>query len=89
MANGISRAICRGPVWAISAPVFEPRPLSTMGAAFPTAGPTHSALELGERVPDTDIPRLRPFAGRNPTNPLVAREWRDIFPYRSCRGVSG
>ena len=56
-----------------------------MNTASPTTRPAHSASKLRECLLDTDTPRLRFFAGRNPAYPLVAREWRNIFPCCSRR----
>ena len=52
-----------------------------MSTARPTAGAAHAAFEFRESFPDADIPRLRFFAGDDPTNPLVACERRNIFPH--------
>ncbi len=59
-----------------------------MDTTRPTTRPTHSTFKLRECLLDTDTPRLRFLAGRNPANPLIAREWRDIFPYCSRHGRS-
>ena len=59
--------------------------LSTVNAARPTAGAAHAAFELGECLLDTDTPRLRFLAGGDPTDPLIARERRNIFPHRPRR----
>ena len=52
-----------------------------MSTAGPTTRPAHPAFELGDSLPDTDTPRFRFFAGRNPANPLIARERRNIVPH--------
>ena len=56
-----------------------------MRATGPAARAAHSAFKLGECLFDTDIPRLRFFAGDDPANPFVARERRDVVPYRFRR----
>ena len=53
-----------------------------MGTACPAAGAAHSAFEFRESLLDSDISCLRFFAGGDPTDPLIARERRNIFPYR-------
>ena len=56
-----------------------------MHTAGPTTGPTHATFELRECLLDTDTPRLRFFAGRDPADPLIACKGRDVFPHRSRR----
>ena len=53
---------------------------SPMRAAGPTTRPAHSALELREGFLDADIPRFGFFAGGHPTDPLIARQRRDVVP---------
>lgn len=55
---------------------------SAVRAASPAAGPSHPALKLGESFLNPNAPRLRFLAGGNPTDPLIARKWRYIVPYR-------
>ena len=52
-----------------------------MHTPCPATGAAHATFELRESFPDSDIARLRFFAGRDPANPLVARERRNIVPY--------
>jgi hypothetical protein len=54
--------------------------MSTMRAARPTARPALSVDQLCTRPFDPVIPRLMFFCGLNPTDPLVAREGRNILP---------
>ena len=58
-----------------------------MHTARPAAGAAHAAFELREPFPDSDISRLRFLAGCDPADPLVAREWCNIFPYRFRRAL--
>jgi len=51
-----------------------------MATAGPTARPAHSSLHFRKRFPDADVSRLGKLPGRDPANPLVAREGRYIFP---------
>ena len=53
-----------------------------MRTACPATGAAHAAFELRECLFDTYTPRFRLFAGDDPANPLVARERRNILPYR-------
>ena len=51
-----------------------------MNTPSPATWPAHAAFEFRESFLDTDIPRLRFLARRNPANPLVACERGDVFP---------
>ena len=57
-----------------------------MRTTSPTAGTAHSAFKLGKRLLNANTSRLRFFARCNPTDPLIAREWRYILPHRPRRG---
>lgn len=46
----------------------------------PTTRSTHAAFHFGEGLIDTNISGLGSLAGNNPTNPLIASEWRNILP---------
>ena len=59
--------------------------ISTVGAAGPTARPAHALAHFIKADCYTAAPGFIFLGGYNPTNPLIAREWRDIFPYRSRR----
>ena len=52
-----------------------------MHTPCPATGAAHATFELRESFPDSDIARLRFFAGREPANPLVARERRNVVPH--------
>jgi len=52
-----------------------------MHTTGPTAGAAHPAFKFRERLLDADIPCLRFLARYDPANPLIAREWRNVFPY--------
>ena len=56
-----------------------------MSTTGPAAGAAHAALELRDSFLDTDTSRLRLLAGGDPTDPLIARERRNIFPHCSSR----
>ena len=56
-----------------------------MNTTRPAAGAAHPAFELRESLLDANSPRFRFFAGDDPANPFIAREWRNIFPYRFRR----
>ena len=52
-----------------------------MRASGPTAWPAHSTLELRESLFNANISCLCLFAGGDPADPLIAREWGDVLPY--------
>lgn len=56
------------------------RLVGTMDAANPAAGAAHAFDEFYVRSLNAAIAGVDKFGVFYPTNPLVAREWRDVIP---------
>ncbi len=54
---------------------------SPVRAASPAARPPHAAPHFIEADHDAMRARLGFFRGCHPTNPFVARKWRDVGPH--------
>jgi hypothetical protein len=52
-------------------------------AAWPAAGAALSSLQVLLQTLNVLSPGFRFFDGKNPADPLVAREWSDVFPFFS------
>lgn len=59
--------------------------ISTMNTAGPTTRPARSFYKLRTRPLDPVASRPRFLSGDDPADPLIAREWRNIFPRCSRR----
>ena len=54
--------------------------IGSVRAAEPTTRSAHAAFHFGNCFLDTDVARLLKLARRDPADPLVARERRDVLP---------
>jgi len=48
----------------------------------PTARPAHAGFEFGNGFADADAARLGEFPGRDPADPFIPREYRNVIPNR-------
>ena len=60
---------------------------SAVGTAWPATRPAHSFLKFRAYPLNVLRSGFRFLNGDNPTDPLIAREWRNVLPFCPCQGV--